>query len=938
MTALPRAIALAFAAGAAILAACPPATAVSVAPLTPEQVLANSDMVILGRVENVSTRWSGPNESMIATDYRVRLERVLWDPGALYGVKHDGDSIVLSFAGGTIGEKTVWVPGVPSFGLGERAFFFLSEADKGAVSPLTGLVAGVNRVADGRGRGEVLGATTGVALTGTFFGPGQDRPVGFTTDEYAAEILRAMPLAKSDPALIFADNHPAGDTLVPEAIPVATARGASAPTPARHEAADVATDPLLAPKTPAIVHPVPETIEREFQSRPAVDPDRGVGRYTYLWAAPNAPSVFNIPPQYYGASNWGLNFEYSCSDWNRYATLFRKYVTSDNTFGHQGRNDYAFTTPATFQTAYGFALGNTTLGIAVMYNWLGNQVGNGQKIYEADVILNSSKSWTSDFKYAYTHPGTYYVRSTTIHELGHCFGREHQFTGEPTSVLNSVMNYTPAGALDAEYFLPFADDALSIRNRYPQNAITDAGVHLFREQGTLSASGYINIAWAGFPGNVTAGNTFQVTGYAIENLGTAATAATIDWYLCPTQFSYTGAVYCSRSTYPNIAVNTVYNVNGTVRVPLGTAAGQYYIAAALPSDGFDNNRSAWSNTKITVAAAPPPPPPPVANDHCWYASSLASGSTVGGTTAGATPSVLGMVCGGSANANDVWYYVDAGCQSNLSIRVCSTQAAFSPNLSVYKTIGASLDCPADANAMVACTTSGSCSPPPGGCFSSACLNIANATGRYMIRVANALSDGTFTISYDAVAAGTSGNDACAGAAPLVNGSAFNLCNATASGVMVNCNGAVIPVGNDVWFRWIAPSAGEAEFSVCGSLDTVLSVHGGACTGAMIACSDDDCGVGSVVQFTAVAGGNYYLRVAGYDTTVGAGTVTVGFTPASSCFGDLNQDGRIDTADLTILIGNFGRLAGPAQGDLNRDGVVNTNDLVAFLSVFGLSCF
>lgn len=941
MIALYRAAAATLVAGLAVLYSYRAADAASVAPLSPEQVLANSDMVALVRIESASTRWSGPDEAMIATDYRVRLESVLWDPGSLYGVKRDGDSLVLSFAGGTIGQKTVWVPGVPTFGVGERAFFFLSRSDKGAVSPLTGMVAGVNRIAEGRGRGEVLGATSGVALTSTFFSAAQDRPQGFTVAEFADEIRRAMPLAKADPALIFRDDVPEGDRKVPETPPMGAVMRAEGAGHVRPPAAvDVERDPLIPFKPPVIDNPGPETAEHDFDVRPAVDPDRGIERYTYLWAAPNAPSVFNIPPQYYGASNWGLNFEYSCSDWNRYATLFRKYVTSDNTFGHQGRNDYAFTTPATFQTVYGFALGGTTLGIAVMYNWWGNLIGNGQKIYESDVILNSTKSWTSDFKFAYNNPGTYYVRSTTIHELGHCFGREHQFTGQPTSTLNSVMNYTPSGALDAEYFLPFADDALSIRNRYPQNALTDLGVHLFRTSGVLNANGYIRIDWSTFPANVTAGNNFQVTSYAIENLGTNTAAVTVDWYLCPTQFSFTGAIYCSRSTYPNIPSNNVYNANATVKAPLGTPAGQYYIAADLPSDANNFNRTAWSNTKITVAAAPPPPPPPVANDHCWSASLLASGSTIPGTTAGSTPSPVITVCAGSVNANDVWYYVDAGCQANLTFRVCSTQAAFSPNLSVYRTIGTSLDCPLDANTMVACATSGSCTPPLPGCFSSACVSLANASGRYMVRVANATGNGTFTISYDAVNSGNASNDNCAGALVLTNGLPFNLCNSTPSGggPTISCNGATIPVGNDLWYRWTAPSGGEAEFSTCGSTDTVLRVHQGSCAGAAIACSDDDCGVGSVVQFFAVGGTTYYLRVAGYSTSVGAGFISVAFTPATSCPGDFNLDGGVDTADLTILLGNFGRSAGPLQGDMDGNGFVNTADLVQFLVNFGYSCF
>jgi hypothetical protein len=51
---------------------------------------------------------------------------------------------------------------------------------------------------------------------------------------------------------------------------------------------------------------------------------------------------------------------------------------------------------------------------------------------------------------------------------------------------------------------------------------------------------------------------------------------------------------------------------------------------------------------------------------------------------------------------------------------------------------------------------------------------------------------------------------------------------------------------------------------------------------------------------------------------------------SSCGGDVNGDGVLDSADLTILKGAFGALAGSpkytAAADVNNDGIVNLLDL------------
>ncbi|MCB9838412.1 MAG: hypothetical protein H6813_03655 [Phycisphaeraceae bacterium] len=53
-----------------------------------------------------------------------------------------------------------------------------------------------------------------------------------------------------------------------------------------------------------------------------------------------------------------------------------------------------------------------------------------------------------------------------------------------------------------------------------------------------------------------------------------------------------------------------------------------------------------------------------------------------------------------------------------------------------------------------------------------------------------------------------------------------------------------------------------------------------------------------------------------------------------CPEDLNGDGAVDTADLGILLGQFG---GAGSADLNNDGVVDTADLGILLGAFGSGC-
>lgn len=59
---------------------------------------------------------------------------------------------------------------------------------------------------------------------------------------------------------------------------------------------------------------------------------------------------------------------------------------------------------------------------------------------------------------------------------------------------------------------------------------------------------------------------------------------------------------------------------------------------------------------------------------------------------------------------------------------------------------------------------------------------------------------------------------------------------------------------------------------------------------------------------------------------------------TSCPGDIDGNGVVNTADLTRFLAVFGDSGEPLRtGDFNADGLVNTADLVMFLSQFGVPC-
>ncbi|MCB9837856.1 MAG: hypothetical protein H6813_00820 [Phycisphaeraceae bacterium] len=67
-----------------------------------------------------------------------------------------------------------------------------------------------------------------------------------------------------------------------------------------------------------------------------------------------------------------------------------------------------------------------------------------------------------------------------------------------------------------------------------------------------------------------------------------------------------------------------------------------------------------------------------------------------------------------------------------------------------------------------------------------------------------------------------------------------------------------------------------------------------------------------------------------------GTITAAVSAPCSLLADINGDGVVDTADLGVLLSQFGTM-GP-EADLNGDMVVDTADLGQLLTEFGSNCF
>lgn len=187
------------------------------------------------------------------------------------------------------------------------------------------------------------------------------------------------------------------------------------------------------------------------------------------------------------------------------------------------------------------------------------------------------------------------------------------------------------------------------------------------------------------------------------------------------------------------------------------------------------------------------------------------------------------------------------------------------------------------------------------------------------------------------------NDECSGALELPLGTtSFSTVAATSSPVQLpdSCDeGFGTTIEKDLWYFIDSTCTGTLTVSTCGSadFDTRLAVYAGCPQDGdtLLACNDDApgcAGFTSSVSFEAVCGARYWIRLGGYSGG-GTGELTLscdGGCP-QFCAPDLNGDGSVGGADLTIVLGGWGQ-DGPS--DLNGDGTTNGADLAELLGNWG----
>ncbi len=329
--------------------------------------------------------------------------------------------------------------------------------------------------------------------------------------------------------------------------------------------------------------------------------------------------------------------------------------------------------------------------------------------------------------------------------------------------------------------------------------------------------------------------------------------------------------------------------------------------------------------------------PAIDNDDCGTALALTGGdtmfSTIGATDSGIDDALACSTSSGPAVRADAWFEYTAFCTGVLDISTCGG-VDFDCRLSVYL---ADDGCPSSGDTPFACADD-TC----GTAASVSTFAIAGQT--FLIRIGSSDgSTGSGTLTIECGGSPGPPNDECVDAESLGSGDLvadFSTIGATDSGVdtALGCSTAGGPnVEADVWYLYEAACTGQLDISICGAdFDSRMDIYdaSGDCPSSgdsPVVCGDDVCGDDPEVSTLAIAGQQFLIRIGSEDGATGAGSLAITCTPfGDPCPEDFTGDGRVDGADLGLMLGAWGT----PDGDLNGDGLTDGADLGLMLGAWG----
>jgi hypothetical protein len=248
-------------------------------------------------------------------------------------------------------------------------------------------------------------------------------------------------------------------------------------------------------------------------------------------------------------------------------------------------------------------------------------------------------------------------------------------------------------------------------------------------------------------------------------------------------------------------------------------------------------------------------------DVCADATNITDGSTVTGTTVGASNQITGFCGTGDGSGGVVWYSYTPAASGTATFSLCGGGTNYDSRIKVFSGTCGALVCVGGNDDFC-------------GAQSQTAAAVTGGTQYFVVISGFGAAQGNYSLATTFLEPATNGE--CEDAIVVTNGETVEGSTAGASPDVAPTCGTTNGTGGGVWYSFTPDITGNATFSLCGSaFDTRIRVYTGACDALeCVGGNDDACGLQSSITVDAVAGTEYLVLVHGFGTASGNFTLTV----------------------------------------------------------------
>lgn len=500
-----------------------------------------ADVIFAGTVVDKTCRFNSKG-NLILTDVRFGEIEVIDVKSTVAGEIEN--EIVLTYAGGLIGNLQLRVSDMPDLTIGDRYIIFSSYDGKSYSNPLIGGDQGLYRVIKdsqtGReypltaNRGGIVSVNNGrLKLAGSI-----KRVSGGLPEQAMAAVAMAAaprsPKSASKPAKSRQHTPPSSIMSIDEFIfeihkalsKPAKKKPVKKPSGGSGQQGKTYGNSIESQNKK--VSSVPEFASTGVPEESALD--RLLKKVNKQAAAGEAPALQTFAGDtlcWCGAYDLPLVMEQVSTGWwtywhnndamvtyNLFMNIY-EYVDDDGGFGDNWENEFCgFITNSQKKNAYGTGWGDNKIASCMTWMWW----GDCGEIVETDVMFKAGLDWKGNFEDTYDVEGTYLYRPVLMHELGHSWGLMIHKCDETYNYNTlSVMHSYYRDIVEDGWGIHWAD-AYAIRDIYNDQRsvknITDIGVESYYADGRLKN------ATSDFTSYST-GDSITVSNVTIENMSNA---------------------------------------------------------------------------------------------------------------------------------------------------------------------------------------------------------------------------------------------------------------------------------------------------------------------------------------------------------------------------------------------------------------------------------